>query len=307
MYQIVPVKPAIDRTIEQLGSKPKFWFTDDHGRRMLFKEPKTGEDWAEKVACELCGVLGLPHVHYELAEEIETGKPGVVCETCAPHPVNLVLGNELLLAADPSYPQERPRYGISEHTVEAVWRLLAVLNSPPDPWIANLPDGVRTAEDIIVGYVMLDAWIANPDRHHENWGALFDNTKPEGSRLLLAPSFDHGASLARGIKDTDRDERLNTKDVNRRIPAFAKRARSAFFREPINAKPLSTLEAWRAFAQCAQGAATAWVDQLRTIKSSDVEYILNKVPPHRMSRVCRDFTLQLLCENQRRILDGDAE
>ena len=41
-----------------------------------------------------------------------------------------------------------------------------------------------------VGYVLLDAWIANQDRHHENWGAL-----RHGDELRLAPTFDHGASL----------------------------------------------------------------------------------------------------------------
>jgi hypothetical protein len=31
------------------------------------------------------------------------------------------------------------------------------------------PDGITTAIDTFVGYLLLDAWIGNGDRHHENW------------------------------------------------------------------------------------------------------------------------------------------
>jgi hypothetical protein len=64
MFPTVPVDPAKAESLEQLGTKRKFWFTDDQGRRVLFKaeERGTGEDWAEKLACELAGLLGLPHV-----------------------------------------------------------------------------------------------------------------------------------------------------------------------------------------------------------------------------------------------------
>ncbi len=70
--------------MEPLGTKRKFWYIDDRDRRMLFKaeERGTGEDWAEKIACELCGLLGLPHVSYDLAKDVSASLPGVVCENC---------------------------------------------------------------------------------------------------------------------------------------------------------------------------------------------------------------------------------
>ncbi len=70
--------------------------------------------------------------------------------------------------------------------------------------------------DVFVGYVMPDAWIANQDRHHENLGALWD-----GEVLRLAPTFDHGAALARNPRDSERQERLTTRDGNRTVAAFA--------------------------------------------------------------------------------------
>ena len=58
---------------ETLGSKYKFWFQHQELGRCLYKQARQnlGEDWAEKVASELCELLGLPHAIYELAETWE--------------------------------------------------------------------------------------------------------------------------------------------------------------------------------------------------------------------------------------------
>ncbi|MCK4873615.1 MAG: hypothetical protein KAS72_12910 [Phycisphaerales bacterium] len=285
--------------LEPLGTKRKFWYLDSN-RQMLFKaeERGTGEDWAEKIACELCDLIGLPHVHYELAYD-ETGeKPGVVCESCAPPPTSLILGNQLMLDRDPDYPVEQAnRYRVREHTVEAVMEIMCELGPPPVLWMKGTPDGVSSALDVFTGYVMLDAWIANQDRHHENWGALRD-----GDRLALAPTFDHGASMARNLSDEERHERLTTKDRNRHVGPFARRARSALYGTVAATKPLTTVDAWRVVAKLTPEAAHAWLDRLAAIDGATIEALLVQVPPSRMSQVCRDFTRSLLEENQRRLL-----
>lgn len=149
--------------METLGSKPKFWFREKDCRLLFKAEDRgTGEDWAEVVACHLCGLLGLPHVEYELAAEYEGERyvrPGVVCENMAPSPFTLVLGNELLLAVDPQYPSEQ-RFRVRQHTVEVVGEIVSRLAPPADAWLVRVPDGVQSALDVFVGYVMLDAWIA---------------------------------------------------------------------------------------------------------------------------------------------------
>jgi len=305
MYQVVSVDPARAESLEPLGTKRKFWYRDDKHRRLLFKaeERGTGEDWAEKIACELAGLLGLPHVSYELAEEVKTGTPGVVCETFTPRPLVLVLGNELLLARDPAYPgAQGQRYKVRQHTVEAVAEVVQSLHLPLPGYGENVPPGVSSALDVFVGYVLLDAWIANQDRHHENWGAVRRH-----DTLHLAPTFDHGASLARNLRDEERRERLTTKDVNRRLPGFVRRARSAFYAQPTGSKPMTTLEAWLAFAARAQPASAAWLERLAAIDESSVQQIVAEVPSNRMSRICREFTVELLLENKRRLLVGDEE
>ncbi len=299
MFDVVSVDSQNDEVFEPLGTKRKFWYRDGD-RRMLFKaeERGTGEDWAEKIACELCTLLGLPHVHYELAYDVANEKPGVVCESCAPPPVSLIHGNQLMLARDSSYPSTQNNwYKVQAHTVAAVAEVLGMVHAPTALWMDNVPGGVSSALDVFAGYVMLDAWIANQDRHHENWAVLFD-----GVALALAPTFDHGASMARNLSDEERHDRLMTNDKGRRVGPFARRAKSAFYADATQTRPMGTVEAWRAFAIKAAEAAQIWLRQLEAIDGPKIEALLVQVPPSRMSQVCRDFTRRLLEENRRRLL-----
>jgi hypothetical protein len=305
MFPIHRIDRSTSEAVEPLGTKPKFWFTAN-GRRMLFKaeERGTGEDWAEKIACHLCELLGLPHVHYELAEEYEGSqyiRPGVICETCAPPPLSLVLGNQLLLERDPNYPTEEGRkYKVRGHTVGAVAGILADLGPPLPDVAAGFPDDVRTALDVFIGYVLLDAWIANPDRHHQNWAALRDDV------LRLAPTFDHGASLARGITDEERKGRLETADRNFSVAYFAQKARSAFYADSSDLSVLLTCDAYRTFAKLSPRAAEGWLIRLALVNRSRIVQILDEVPNRRMSSISKDFTLALLEENKRRLTEGQG-
>jgi hypothetical protein len=304
MYSIRQIDRQQAEDIEYLGTKRKFWFTMD-GRRYLFKaeERGTGEDWAEKVVCELARLLGIPHVEYELAHEYDGNRaiqPGVICPTFVPRPQILVLGNQLLFMRDEKYPAEDSRkYGVREHTVDAVTGLVSLLESPYADWMQHAPTPINTALGVFIGYMMLDAWVANQDRHHQNWGATWLN--PE---IRLAPTFDHGASLARNLTDEEGKERLTTRDQNRSVEFFAARARSAFYVTPNDGKTLSALEAFQRFAEKDCGAARIWLGKLEEISQVAVDAILAEIPPQRMSPVAREFTSKLLMINQRRLLES---
>ncbi|MEH1947324.1 MAG: hypothetical protein V7K77_10255 [Nostoc sp.] len=68
LFPIIDVPLDAPEADEDLGTKVKFWFRHQYLGRCLFKKarPNTGEDWAEKIAAELCELLGLPHANYEL-------------------------------------------------------------------------------------------------------------------------------------------------------------------------------------------------------------------------------------------------
>jgi len=306
MYPIIQIDKLQAEDIEFLGTKRKFWFTTD-GQRFLFKaeERGTGEDWAEKVVCELARLLGMPHVDYDLAHEYEGQRPiqpGVVCPTFVPRPLILVLGNQLLVFRDPAYPAKEDRkYGIREYTVKAVADVVSLLEPPASEWMVATPQGINTSLGVFIGYMMLDAWVANQDRHHQNWGATWKN--PD---VRLAPTFDHGASLARNLSDEERKERLTTRDQNRSVEHFAGRARSGFYASPKDGKTLLALDVFRQFAERDREAARIWLGKLAEISQASVDAILAEIPPQRMSPVTREFTLKLLMFNQRRLLESLA-
>lgn len=284
---------------EQLGSKPKFWFRDGR-RRLMFKgeERGTGEDWAEVVSAELCELLRLPHVKYELAEEYREDKfayPGVICENLIQQNEDLILGNVLLLIEDPSYPKLQKRK-VRQHSRLAVSD--AIWNCSPPIGVERMPEHCQTAGGAFVGYLLLDAWIANTDRHHENWGVVWN-----GTMIRLAPTFDHGAALAHNLRDEEREERLTTKDRNRTVEGFVSRGESALYLSDDEKRPMKLLEAFEAFSEYAPVASQAWLERLSRISLDEVAEVLDRVPDGRMSVITRRFTLELLQINRRRLLD----
>lgn len=304
MYPIRQIDRLQAEDIEYLGTKRKFWFTLD-GARYLFKaeERGTGEDWAEKIVCELARELGLPHIEYHLAHEYEGTnpiQPGVICARFVSRPQSFEMGNQLLVQRDPAYPAtENARYHVKDYTVEVVAAALAELEPPAPVWMNGIPRGIVSALDVFAGYLLLDAWVANQDRHHQNWGAIRD-----GNELRLAPTYDHGSSLARNLTDDERKDRLRTKDRNRTVAHFAARAKSAFYQTRADKKTLSALEVFRQFGNYAESGAEIWREKLSTVKPETVKAILNEVPPQRMTPITREFTFELLMTNQQRLLEG---
>jgi hypothetical protein len=301
LFSVIEVDRESAYDLEQLGTKRKFWFrrSEDDSVRWLFKaeERETGEDWAEKIACELCERLGIPHAHYELAVESESRTPGVVCPNIAPPPLTLVLGNQLLFERDPAYPARDDRkYGVRQHSVDVVLEVIDKLHSPPTQYCQKLPEQIDSAVGVFIGYLMLDALIANQDRHHQNWGALRSDVS------MLAPSFDHGAALARNEPEAKRKRRLHGPDPGYSIESFAGKARSSLYGPENTNRPLNTLAAFLRFADASPVSAKAWLTRLRSLTRDDIESIVGCIPESRMSTLTREFTVKLLLVNQRRLL-----
>ncbi|MDX8127977.1 phosphatidylinositol kinase [Methylomonas sp. OY6] len=294
-YPIIPIADDAPELPEQLGTKTKYWLHIDAKRYLLkIGRANTGENWAEKVACELCSLLGLPHAHYEFA--LWKHHKCIVSETIVPKDGRLIMGNELLSEIHINYPTHQ-RYQVSDHTFG---RIHALLNSSeillPLYWVSP-GDGIKNAFDVFVGYLLLDAWIANQDRHHENWGEIAYN-----DAIFLAPTYDHAASMGQNETDQVRKDRLKSRDPRRHISAYVEKARSAIYLNKTEQKPLSTVRVFEMAAERSPNAASCWREMLGDISKQQCLAIFEKIPSSEISEAAIEFAVALLELNKQRIL-----
>jgi hypothetical protein len=299
-YSVIEVPLDAPTQLEQLGTKGKFWYRAGNGSRTLFKEgrPGTGENWAEKVSCEIAHLLGLPHAHYDLA--VCNGRHGVSTPSMVPDEGRLILGNELLAWSFELY-DPVAAYRAGQHTFR---RVVAVLRNPeirtPLGWVC--PADVSGAVGVFTGYLLLDALVGNQDRHHENWGLIYT----QDSGLSLAPTFDHASSLGRNETDAARLERLRTHDVGHSVAHYAARARSALYETPTDKKAMSTLEAFVSALKVAPEAGRYWLKQLSSIDPEGFSDVLAKIPGDWMSLTALNFAHAMLVTNRNRLLELDT-
>jgi hypothetical protein len=296
-YPIIHVPSDAPEIPEALGTKPKFWYSDSDSRLTLYKEgrPDSGEHWAEKICCEICRLLEIPHANYELAEW--RGRKGVISQMFVPDGGRLVFGNELLAKMIPDYPHTR-RFRARQHTVRLVMAVTGV-RTVLYPLGYQAPAGFRGAADVFAGYLLLDDLVANQDRHHENWGIII--VPDQG--VMLSPTFDHASSLGRNERDEERLRRLSTRDKGSALEHYAGRAISAFYPSPSSTKPLTTLEAFAESAKISPHAAQYWRDRLASISMYEIESIVEQVPAAEMSDPARQFAVRLMEINRDRILN----
>jgi len=296
-YQIIDLSNCEPEQLEQLGTKTKFWYTHENGQRMLFKEgrPGTGENWAEKVCCELCAQLNIPHAQYELAVWKDNRK-GITSPSFVPEGCRLILGNELLAKVMDDYDDVR-RYRVMQHTVRVVMAVLSSteINLPIDWEPANQ---IQDAAGIMVGYLMLDALVSNQDRHHET-GACYMQEKG----VFFAPTFDHASSLGRNETDNSRIERLQTKDRGRSVEAYVARAKSAFYLFNSSSRPLSALDAFIEAEKFRPEAAQYWLKTLAQLDFACFDAILSQVPDSEITQPARNFACRMLELNRKRLLE----
>jgi hypothetical protein len=128
IFSVIEVPDDAAQEDEAMGTKFKFWFHHPELCTCLFKRSRsnTGEDWAEKIAAELCKALGLPHARQELG--IWQGQRGTVSPAMLTPDEELIHGNDILAGIVSSYPREEV-YNVSQHTLDIVLQAM----SRPDP------------------------------------------------------------------------------------------------------------------------------------------------------------------------------
>lgn len=270
--------------IEQLGSKPKFWFrlaADEQPWLFKFAREGTGEHWAEKIAAEVAVKIELPAARVELAEFM--GKRGLASRSFVRRKegFDLVHGDELLGGHVIGYDRTKV-FRQSSHSINNIVQAIS----------AVFPEaGAREVQlTRFAGLMVLDALIGNTDRHHQNWGIL-RGVRPDGSvEHEVAPSFDHASALGRNVPAEERERRLREGTVLN----YARKGRGGIFWKSSDAKganPLALVELaaknWPAYFQ-------PWLARIHALAETDFSAIVGRVPDDWMDGSQKKFCLTLL-------------
>lgn len=304
-FPIIDISEQDVDDFEQMGTKSKFWYTDKKDKKeYLFKSTHTedkhgkaiiryGENWSEKVACEVAKLLGIPHANYNLASY--DGENGTISENFTQLGDDLIFGNNLIEYVATKVYGERLELGQRSQTLSRVYTILnSIVVEPPRVW--QKTDNIKNAFDVFIGYVMLDALISNQDRHNENWGMIVDKK----GKNSLSPSFDHAASLGRNESEEKMNQRLNTKDEGYSVKSYVKKCKSYFY---FDKNQLTTVEAFFLFTSLSKKSGLEWLERLNNIDRNIINNILESMPDNIMSQIQKEFCVEIIMENKNRLIE----
>ncbi|KAB1660535.1 hypothetical protein F8O07_00640 [Pseudoclavibacter sp. CFCC 13796] len=298
---------------EPQGKHVKKWLfnpQESGSSHWLFKpvrvNPGTGptaEDFAEVFATRIARALGIPAARTELVTY--KGKAGTISENIRPKDYILTAGGTWLDLGFPYAARSAakiagthrarvlPGYGYA-HLASS----LHAVGTPPSWDGSPEVDGYT----LFSGYLLLDAIIANTDRHDSNWAILQPAVAKEGSCDRLAPSFDHGSSLGQQLTDDQRLRILNgAADVD--YLSWCSKGKASSFDHGPNPTPTLVDYFLAASRLAQQDQINRWLAQLNSVLSSDaLDEILDDYPS--MSVVTRKFMRAVVRTNVRRVLNG---
>ena len=173
------------------------------------------------------------------------------------------------------------------HTLDNIETVLRKVDSPPGS------DGLAAFE-VFSGYLVLDALVANQDRHEENWAVV--RPLPDEGRLTLAGSYDHGSSLGFNLTDSRRQILLERGDV----PVFAAKARAHRFERASDGQLTLVELAHEALRRCSGRARARWRASLAGVSDDHMAAVVRQIPG--LSDPARTFAAVLLRTNRGRLL-----
>lgn len=299
------VWPVVD--VEPSGADPKDWLGDRNDLRWLFKPVtitsngnRQGEDWSEKAAAEIAALLGVPCARVELASR--AGKEGSLSLNVRPLPFDMHSGATFLAAAgapgfiparqllDARDPRVKRRPG---HSLQNIRQALDGLAAPTE----ELTHEGLDAFDTFAGYLVLDALIANRDRHDENWSVLLPAAGAGAGRL--APSYDQAGGLGFNLTDCKRRELLDQQP--HALAAYAEKGTAWRFENDPGPAPTLVRHAGDALALASSPGRCHWIARLDSLRQDALDSILARLTA--MSDPERRFASNLLRMNTERLRD----
>ena len=285
--------------LENQGQHAHDWLKHpSQERTWLFKPARSardrsiGEDVAEKLGCEIAGLIGVPAAKVKLATR--NGASGALVEDARLPDWELQLGQVLMPEVVSEYEPHNPEH--VGYNVYNVHRALERFTVPPEA--TNLPAGFK-AFDAFAGYLLFDALIAHGDRHDRNWAVITPPPSGPGNEALCA-SFDHAASLGFTLSDEKRERLLNGEGDT--VATWARRGRARRFEHRSGTSPQTLVDlAGSAIALCSRRTREFWRDQISSVECGSVSGVVEAAPD--LSANTRRFTVELVMVNRGRLLN----
>jgi hypothetical protein len=299
------------RSVEQAGSSRNLWLEEpETGAQWLHKDTvipsngvEQGEDWSEVLSTAVAAMLGTPCATTRLCMRNE--RRGSISRSVRPDKYSLNEGRVILEqveapgyfahtegkpARDPARPEvKRPGHSLSNIKLA----LDGVL--PPRDFSGS---DECTGFDVFSGYMILDALIANRDRHEQNWAVLTPALL--GPPEHLSPTYDHASSLGYNLTD-DRRNRYIESDTE----LWTWATRGTAWRFEHSGTPETLVDhAAHAVSLCSEAGADWWRGQLSDLDLGPVVEALNDRAIPAMSVPAARFARELLILNLRRLRDA---
>lgn len=296
MREVVDVTDWSVVVVEADGSTPNVWVRDPATKlRWLFKpatDSKTRlqvRDWVEVVVAAIAGRLSVPAAEVVLATR--NGARGSLTRHLVDdeHSGRQLQPGSVLLATlyedFVGFDEDDVRANVPGHSLVNIASALEAVGPPPGG-----VDG-DSAFNHFAGYLVLDALVANTDRHARNWGLLGQTL----AGAQLAPSFDHGSSLGFQLDDSQRQTKMAAG-----LEHYARRGQARCF---DTATDLTLVElAADALSMARPECRARWSTTLASLTADEVRELTADVPG--LSEVARTFVVRLVEINLGRLQDA---
>ena len=300
-------------SVEKRGSTRNLWLQDPESSATIWLHKDTlvpengeeqGEDRSEILSTMAAVQLGVPCAPTLLCTR--EGRRGSLSSNIRPPDADLHEGGIALEQRSevidyfphregaPGVDPARPAVKRPGHTVANIKRALEDVGPPPGFHGPSSLGGF----DVFTGYLLLDALIANRDRHEQNWAVLVPPLTSQ--QVRLAPTYDHASSLGYNLRDEQRRRCLTD------APTLARWARNgtAYRFEHEKKAPTLVQLAIDALALCSEDGRGYWSDRLAQLDLEPVHSALRHHQIEAMSEVACKFVGTLLEHNLGRLRDA---
>jgi len=321
-----PIYRLEDRSITEIGREDdgrffKYWANGTKLGRCLFKaafpydssvdyryaEAKASPtprfrqqhrmDWREKVAAELGNLLGLPMAQTELATiyipQNDTWISGSISVDHTPPVSEVISLRRFLSQVDPNYDSAYSDSFEDGYNVSNVMFYLE-RNSVGLPLNWNGIEGIEDGSDLLVGYLLIDAWLGATDRHDENLEIAISE-----SGYSLCPTFDHGDCL--GSKLAQEEQQSGNFADYRLMESCWWETQT--IDERSETVEITTIRALEIAVNIRPIAAAIWLARLRQINLTQVVDIFSRIPDDLMMINETRFSIELLEYNRQNIFN----